>query len=257
MKEAYPVITGADAFLYEGSKIGILLCHGFLGTPQSVEYIGKVFAQQGYTISAPRLAGHGTHYKDLAHCSFSDWYLSLEKAYLDLKERCERIYVIGQSMGGTLTLDLASHYKDIDGILLINPAIHVPAMSPYQNIPPTKYINESKPDIKNPDVTEITYPKVPAFAYQQLLTYMDVVKKNLPLVKNPILCFQSTIDHVVPPENTDFILQRVQSDIKLKHVLDNSYHVASMDYDKEKIIRKSLQFIQSLSASNHLNKVSQ
>lgn len=256
MKEAYQVIPGAESFYYEGSEIGILLCHGFIGTPQSVEYIGKAFAREGYTVSAPRLTGHGTHAKDLEHCTFSDWYSILEQAYLDLKARCTTVYVIGQSMGGTLTLDLASHYQDIDGILLINPAIHVPEMAHYHSLAPTHSIKEGAPDIKDPGVKEITYDSVPAYAYHQLLTYLDVVKKRLPFVKTPITCFQSTIDHVVPPENTDYILQSVQSDLKSKHVLRNSYHVASMDYDKGEIIRESLRFIQQHAASSHLKKVS-
>ncbi|KIL51587.1 monoacylglycerol lipase [Jeotgalibacillus alimentarius] len=256
MKEAYPVIPGAEAFYYEGSEIGILLCHGFIGTPQSVKYIGEAFAREGYTVSAPRLTGHGTHDQDLANCLFSEWYLTLEKAYLELKERCTTIYVIGQSMGGTLTLNLASHYRDIDGVLLINPAMHIPAIASYQNLSPAEYIQEGTPDIKNPDAAEITYTKVPAHAYHQLFDGMEMVKKRLSFVHCPITCFQSTTDHVVPPENTDYILQAVQSELRSKHVLTNSYHVASMDYDNEKIISESLQFIEQLTASIHLKKVS-
>ncbi|WP_235189307.1 carboxylesterase [Exiguobacterium sp. NG55] len=64
----YPVIPGAGAFYYEGNEIGILLCHGFNGTPQSVQDVGIELMKQGFTVYAPRLKGHGTHPEDF-RCS--------------------------------------------------------------------------------------------------------------------------------------------------------------------------------------------
>ncbi|ELK46579.1 UNVERIFIED_CONTAM: alpha/beta fold hydrolase [Halobacillus marinus] len=249
MYESYPVINGAESFTYEGSNgVGILLCHGFLGTPQSMKDLGTAFASKGYTVKAPRLAGHGTHGEDLKHCSFSDWFLCLEEAYSELSAQCGRVYVVGQSMGGTLTLDLASRHKAIDGILLINPAMSIPSFSTYNRNDCPMWIEEGRPDIKKNDVEEITYTRTPRFAYRQLLQYMEVVQKRLPAVSCPISCFQSRIDHVVPPANTDFILQRVGSKQKSKVVLEDSYHVASMDNDQETIIEHTHAFIQ-----NHLH----
>ncbi len=256
MKEAYPVIDGAESLFFEGNDTGVLLCHGFLGTPQSLREMAEGLADQGYTVSVPRLPGHGTHYKDLASCSFSDWYMQIETAYLQLYSRCREVFVIGQSMGGTLTLDLAAQYPGISGIALINPAMYIPALSHLEQASEPFYIEEGKPDIKDPGAVEITYTQTPLTAYQELLKYMKVVRRKLTGIRCPITCFVSSVDNVVPPENTDYILRKVYSNSVSKYVLENSYHVASMDYDKEQIIDELLSYLETRTSIKHRKKVS-
>ncbi|MGH2316161.1 alpha/beta hydrolase [Planococcus sp. SE5232] len=240
--EQYPVIPEADSFFLKGNSMGILLCHGFLGTPQSVKELGEAIAAHGYTVSCPRLPGHGTHFKDLEQFVCDDWFARIEEAYKDLKQACSSVIVIGQSMGGTLSLDLASRYPDIQGIVLINPAIDIPAFEPYRDQPYSAYVTEGQPDIKKEDALEITYEKAPVKAYQQLLKYMNAVDAKLADVRCPVVCFQSLEDHVVPPGNTDYILRRVQSERKRKYELHNSYHIASMDHELDFIAEKAIQF---------------
>src|SRR5690554_4668640 len=147
----YPVIEGAESFYIKGGEIGVLICHGFMGTPQSVRYLGERFAELGYTVLAVRSKGHGTDYRDLEKCTSEDWFNSLENGYKVLKEECSKVFVIGQSMGGALTLKLAYKYPNIDGIMLINAALSVPAYEFVRKLDhPPRYINEGKPDIKNP-----------------------------------------------------------------------------------------------------------
>ncbi|MDN3450082.1 alpha/beta fold hydrolase [Planococcus sp. APC 3906] len=242
-QQLHPVIRGAESFLLEGNSIGVLLCHGFLGTPQSMSELGHAIAVHGYTVSCPRLPGHGTHFKDLERFSSSDWFARIEKAYMELKESCSTIFVIGQSMGGTLTLDLASRYCEIAGILLLNPAIDIPSFENYREESASGYVNEDKPDIKKADAIEITYSEAPVKAYHELLRYMDSVKPKLADIHCPVIAFQSMEDHVVPPGNTDYILSKVQSEAKQKFELQDSYHIASMDNDLEFIIEKSIGFM--------------
>ena len=154
------VIPGADSFYIKGNHVGILISHGFNGTPQSVRYIGEKLAQFGFTIFAPRLAGHGTTKYDMETCTYDDWFTSLEKGYLKLKTNCSKIFVIGQSMGGTLALRLASKYKDIQGIITINPALSLPAFDNYRGKVSPRFVKEGKPDIKRENVHEITYEYV-------------------------------------------------------------------------------------------------
>jgi len=251
--EQYPVIPQAESFFLKGNSTGILLCHGFLGTPQSVKELGEAIAAHGYTVSCPRLPGHGTHFKDIEQFSCSDWFARVEAAYNELKLTCSSIFVIGQSMGGTLSLDLASRYPDIQGIVLINPAIEIPAFETYRGQPPSVYVTEDQPDIKRADAVEITYGQAPVKAYQELLQYMNAVEAKLSGVRCPVVCFQSLEDHVVPPGNTDDILRKIQSNNKQKYELHNSYHIASMDYELEFITKKSIQFVKeacSLPAGN-------
>lgn len=248
MVETYPVIEGAEEFFFKGSEVGVLISHGFLGTPQSVRYIGEQFARLGYSVLAPRLKGHGTHYKDMEACSYQDWFSSLEKAYLQLKQHCSHIFVIGQSMGGTLSLRLAHRHKEIKGLILINTALEVPAYEYLKDQVEPRYLNESEPDIHAKDVHEITYSKVPLKAVHELQKVMENTLSILPEIENPVLGVRSSVDHVVPPENTDYILQTVHATIKERVILPNSYHVASMDFDKDQIVKSGHQFIQQLVA---------
>ena len=242
--EQYPVIPQAESFFLKGNSTGVLLCHGFLGTPQSVKDLGEAIAAHGYTVSCPRLPGHGTHFADLEQFVCDDWSARIEEAYSELKQTCSSVVVIGQSMGGTLSLDLASRHADIEGIVLINPAIDIPAFETYRNQPSSNYVTEGQPDIKKEEAQEITYEQSPVKAYHQLLHYMNAVDAKLSDVRCPVVCFQSLEDHVVPPSNTDYILSKVQSESTWKYELHNSYHIASMDHELDFIVEKAVQFVE-------------
>ncbi|MGM9929963.1 MAG: alpha/beta hydrolase [Bacillus sp. (in: firmicutes)] len=243
MGENVRVIIGAESFYLKGNEIGILISHGFMGTPQSVQYVGESLAALGYTVLAPRLKGHGTTPYDLEKCTYQDWFKSLELGYQFLKQRCQKIFVIGQSMGGTLTLHLAKKYH-LDGITLINTALSLPSLDYLAGETVTRFIEEGKPDIKANDVHEITYSHAPVQSIQQLQQLMKKTPEIFSSITSPVLGIRSAVDHVVPPENTNYILENVQSAYKKLVILQNSYHVASMDHDKEQIVEEAHQFIQ-------------
>jgi len=243
MTKKFSVIPGAESFYINGGEVGILLSHGFMGTPQSMRYIGEKLAQYGYSVLAPRLKGHGTHFRDLEQCTFYDWFETLENAYLQLKQTCTTVFVLGQSMGGALALWLAQTYPEIKGVILVNPALTLPAYDPFRGKENPRYVIEGNPDIKANNVHEITYLKTPIRAIHQLQKLMDNTPQILPEIKCPIFAVKSIEDHVIPPENTDFILDHIGSGVKELSVLKNSYHVASMDHDKGKIVQDSHSFI--------------
>ena len=221
MKEKYPVIPGAESFYIKGNDIGILISHGFNGTPQSVRYIGEELAKYGYTVMAPRLKGHGTHVYDMEKSTYKDWLESLEKGYFELKKRCKSIFVIGQSMGGTLSLWLAKKYKDIKGIITINPALSLPAFENLKGKSYPQFIEEGEPDIKAETVSEITYDRVPIRSIHELQKLMELTPSILSEIKCPILGMKSISDHVVPHKNTDFILNTIGSKQKELVILKN------------------------------------
>ncbi|MBY0147137.1 carboxylesterase [Neobacillus niacini] len=247
MIEQYPVLPGAESFFFKGNEIGILISHGFVGTPQSVSYLGEYLASEGFTVYGVRLSGHGTHYEDMERCSYQDWIKSIEDGFNFLQQYCRDIFVIGQSMGGTLTLNLSQKYKDIKGIMLINAAINsIPPMERYKNKHIPRFVQEGEPDIKAKNVHEIAYLKAPVRSIHQLFALMSETKDKLLEVACPVLAFRSEEDHVVPPENTNYILSSIQSEIKEVVPLYNSYHVASMDNDKELIAEQCSLFINKL-----------
>ncbi len=233
--ELHPVISGAESLYIKGNETGIVLCHGFNGTPQSMEYLGENLANYGYTILIPRLKGHGTHVKDMENCTYKEWIVNLQNAYKDLKQICKKVYIVGQSMGGALTLQVAAQ-QNIDGIFLINAAVTDVAYKEYQYETSPSMIEEGAPDIKRPAVYEITYDQVPLKAIHQLLDLMDSTKDKVKHVSSPTVIFKSKIDHVVSPVNSDYIFNNLPTSEKLIIELENSYHVASMDYDAPLIV---------------------
>ncbi|WP_338324919.1 alpha/beta hydrolase [Metabacillus mangrovi] len=235
------VIPGAQSFsIHKSSEQAVLLCHGFNGTPQSMEALGEQFASLGYSVYAPRLAGHGTCPEDMECSTAEEWYQTLESAYLKLRARFQKVYVIGQSMGGSLTIKLASAYPDIDGIGLINAALEVPD---YENIHGSDgYLEEGAPDIKNPNVKEIAYNRVPLHAIAELKKAMKEACVKLKTVSCPAVIFCSPEDHVVPAACSEKIYHMIASSIKEYILLPNSYHVASMDYDLNRIAEEANHF---------------
>lgn len=244
--ERYVVIQGAEAFYHKGNEVGILVSHGFMGTPQSMEYIGEGLAAKGYTVYGIRLAGHGTHYWDIEQATYENWKADFVEGYRFLKEKCEHVFILGQSMGGTLTFHTASRGLELSGVIAINPAMtSIPSMEVYRNAHTPRYIKEDKPDIKDPNVHEITYDKVPVRSMRELLSLMDEAKERLSYVTCPALVLTSTVDHVVPPSNSAYILENIRSKSAHQVMLPNSYHVASMDYDKDQIIEHTARFVKA------------
>lgn len=249
MSEKYSVMEEAQPFYFEGNKVGILVSHGFTGSTQSMRPLGEAYARAGYTVCGPRLKGHGTHYEDMEETTYHDWVASIEEGYHWLKERCDTIFVTGLSMGGTLTLYLAETYPDIKAIIPINAAIDIPNLQAMQQSD-VRFLDAIGSDLKNPNVTELAYEKTPVQSVKEIVKLMKNVKDNLQSVTCPALILVSTEDHVVPPDNSQTIYNSISSSDKKIVQLENSYHVATLDYDQQLIIDESLKFMEKV-----LNKV--
>ncbi|MGI8314193.1 alpha/beta hydrolase [Halobacillus mangrovi] len=237
------VLKGADPIYFKGNEVGILVSHGFTGTTQSMRPLAEAYARAGYTVCAPRLKGHGTTPEDMEKSTKEDWIESIDEGYRWLKDRCEVIFTVGLSMGGTLALYVAQNYPDIEGVIPINAAIDIPAMENTEAMdgPFTDAIGS---DIKMEDVEELAYERTPVRSIDQLLDLMSQVKSQLSSVHCPILVFVSDEDHVVPPHNSEVIFDTVFSEHKEIVHLENSYHVATLDNDQDLIIERSLEFFQ-------------
>jgi carboxylesterase len=243
------ILPGAEPFYFKGSKTGCLVSHGFTGTTQSMHFLAKFLAQEGgLTVIGPRLTGHGTRPEDMAQSTAEDWIRDLEQAMETLQEQCSKIFITGLSMGGTLTLYMAAIYPDIfAGAVPINAAVFLnsPDMAGLafmRNAPDT--VPGVGSDIKKPGVTELAYPVVPVPAIRQLYALMGATRELLPRLVCPTLVFQSRDDHVVATENAPYIIEHIGTEEKRLVWLEKSYHVATLDNDKERIASETLQFIQ-------------
>ena len=231
---------------------GVLLLHGYTSTPQSMRPWAEHLAAAGFTVSLPRLPGHGTHWKELNGTEWTDWYAHADAAFTTLRARCERVFVGGLSMGGALSLRLAEqHGAEVAGLALVNPAVN--AKHPLlRALPVLRHLIPSfgaiANDVADPASTEVAYARNPLHAmHSQTLLWADVVA-GLGRVTQPLLVFRSEQDHVLDPSSVEILKEKVSSTDVEFMTLTRSYHVATIDYDAPEIFDASVQFFRRLSA---------
>mgnify|MGYP000141126509 CR=1 FL=1 len=231
-------------------KVGILLVHGFTGSPASMRPWAEYLNQRGYTVTVPLLPGHGTRPEDLNLVKWQEWPAKVENDLNAMLQSCEKVFICGLSMGGGTTLNVATRYsKQLAGIILVNPMIHV-KLVPHQLAWVISRFQKMRDsvgdDIKRPGVTEWGYDALPTRGIYQLLKMLRITRRNLKNITIPVQLFHSVEDHTLPVTNTEIILSEIGSSNKTRIELVNSYHVATMDYDQELIFQNSLTFIESL-----------
>jgi len=247
-----PIRPGAEAWSVDGDdRIGVLLLHGFTGSPASMRPWGELLAQRSWTVRVPRLPGHGTRWQDMNITRWEDWYSEADRNLRELTSRCDRIFVGGLSMGGSLTLRLAQeHPQAISGLILVNPSVHTERLDRHL-LPVVKHLVGSFPGISNdiakPGVDEIPYDRTPLKAAASLMEMWSVIKRDIAFVHQPLLLLRSAQDHVVEPSNAEWVLTHIQSSDVEEVVLANSYHVATLDYDAQIVVDTSVAFIERLS----------
>ena len=241
------ILPGAEPFVFPGGEVGCLLVHGFTGNPSSMRPMGEYLADQGFTVVGPRLKGHGTRVEDMFDNTYEDWIVSAETGLDEIRRRCRTVFVAGLSMGATLALHLACTHPDtVKGVVSICGPVFMkdfrlffmPLIRPF-----VKTIPGVGSDIKDHAVTELAYERMPLSALGELLKLCRLVKEELPQIKQPALIFESREDHVVHPSNAPYILEHIGSAEKELIWLENSYHVATLDFDKELIFEKTAQFM--------------
>ncbi|MFJ8001662.1 alpha/beta hydrolase [Streptomyces sp. NPDC096310] len=242
-----PVLPGAEPYRHEGGEVGVLLCHGFTGSPQSLRPWAEYLAGQGLTVSLPLLPGHGTRWEDMRLTGWQDWYAEVDRALRELLERCERVFVLGLSMGGALALRLAAlHGRAVSGVVVVNPGIKVHGAAAHA-LPVLRHLVATTKgltsDIAKEGNTEVGYDRVPLHCAHSLRNFFRLVDGELPRVNQPLLLLHSAVDHVVPPADSARILGRVSSTDVREVLLEQSYHVATLDHDAERIFEESHAFI--------------
>src|SRR5271170_7194965 len=228
-------LPGTEPFEHTGGPVGVLLCHGFTGSPQTLRPWADYLVQQGFTVSLPRLPGHGTTWQDLAHTGWQDWYGEVDRAFGVLAGRC-------------LALRLAEvHGSAVRGVVVVNPSL-APDTKLFMLAPALKYVLRSLPgvasDIKKPGGHEIGYDRVPVRAAATLPQLWRTTTRQLADVRQPVLVFRSAVDHVVGPASMKVLLAGLRKDQVTVRECPDSYHVATLDNDAEAIFEGSVKFAQ-------------
>jgi carboxylesterase len=240
-----------SAFFLEGGPVGVLLIHGFTGSPPEMRLVGDYLHQRDYTVSAPRLPGHGTTVDDMNRRKWTEWTECAEDALIDLRTRCEQVFVGGLSMGSVLTLHLAAHYPKLSGAIVYSPAMWVANRLIYLT-PVLKYLIPKRPQSGESNLTDPqadlrlwSYDQDPVRAAHELLKLIRRVQRALPHITCPLLVMHSTLDQAIHPDSARRTYERVGSTDKELVTLRNSGHCITVDSEWEFVAQKTYMFIQT------------
>jgi carboxylesterase len=246
------VRPGTEPFRHDGGSTGVLLCHGFTGSPASLRPWAEHLAAEGHTVSLPLLPGHGTDWRELELTRWPDWYTAVERELVELSQRCDHVFVAGLSMGGTLALRLAEQRPDaVTGLIVVNPSVHT-RRADMKALPVIRHVVRSVKgitnDIKKPGQDEVGYARTPLQPLYSLTEMWRDVSARLGDIACPMLAFGSDDDHVVEPSNCIEVVEGVSSHDVMFVPLHDCYHVATLDNDAHQFFDQSNAFIRRVVA---------
>lgn len=241
------VLEGCEDFALGEGRSAVLLVHGFTGSPQAMRELGEYLAERGLSVIAPRLPGHGTTWQDLSARTGEDWSSCVENAFHQAAASHDEVFLVGLSFGAPLCLDLAARYPD--GVAgFVGLASFITSRDPRRFLAPAiRRLVRTVPgvgnDIADEESREIVYDRVPTAAAHHVLRYCRRVLGSLGSVRCPMLLIHSHNDHTAHPVNVKLIHDRVSSEDKEVVWLDRSYHVLTLDVDRNDVFERTHDFI--------------
>jgi carboxylesterase len=239
-------MEGAEPFFLPGGTHGILLIHGFTGSPAEIRLLGEFLHKDGYTVLAPRLSGHGTTVEEMANTKWPHWYSSVEDAYHILKAVCSKITVIGLSMGGLLAFKVAAEYP-VDKIISLSTPIFITdkrlSMLPVYQIF-RKFVPKKRKKYADVDPRyKVGYEATPLNSIGSLLELIEQIQRTLPTIKEDLLIIQGRRDHTVQPRSAEYIYDHVGSLEKKIVWLEKSGHIITLDIEREEVFKQVAAFL--------------
>lgn len=239
------ILKGAEPFLLPGGGHGILLVHGFTGSPSEMRLLGESLQQEGYTVLAPRLPGHGTSPSHMAQTGWQDWYGAVEDAYHFLLGLCREISVVGLSMGGLLALKLAAEYP-VNKVAALSAPIYIADkrlkwLPLYRVV--RQYVPKRRRHLNVDPIYSVCYDRTPLSSLASLLEFIPRVDAVLPRLTAPLLIVQSKAEHTVCPRSASHILERAGSKEKKIVWLTRSGHIVTLDNERQTVFTVIAAFL--------------
>lgn len=240
-------LVAMPVFLEGKRNEGILMLHGFTGTPCELYQLGETLNHQGFTVSIPRLPGHGTNVNDFLQTGWKDWLRRALDSYFELKYKCETVNVIGLSMGSLIGIILASKFN-IPKLALIVPALKVSdwrlKLTPLFSF--LGYIKLSKtPKYEYEGLNKIAeqyWNKLWIKPAANFYKIQRLAKKELKNVKSEVLAIFSKKDGTVPFSAKKILEDNLPEEKVRFLVLEKSSHVVTTDLEKEKVFKSIIEF---------------
>lgn len=250
MKGAEPI------FINKNSTVGILMLHGFTSTPCQFKELADFLSDKGFTVYAPLLAGHGTSPKDLMETTPEDWTNSVMDGYLKLKQKVEKVVVVGNSFGSNLAFWLAQKTaNDLAGIISFSGPVFLrfqrfimfryhfyDRFKTYYHKPPWACLND-----KIKQVNEVLYPDIPIKSLKYFLDFMkDETIPNLSKVTVPVFISHAAADPLAHPKSADYIYSHIGSAVKELYWFNSRLHTTVSDKIRDELFAKAYQFIKTI-----------
>ena len=252
----------AEGFALAGSRpLGCLLIHGFTATPDEMRPLGEALAARGFPVRAVRLAGHGTRVADLAATRWAEWFASVAEGADRLRRDVPALAVAGMSLGALLALHLAAaRPTEVAALVLCGTPLRLSgaglrwlpllARIPWIARRWATIPKPGGPDIADPAVRAASrsYRAMPLSAVLELLRFQAVVRGEIGRVTQPALLLHGRHDHSVPLANLELARRSLGSRLIESHVLERSWHVVTLDYDRDEVARLAADFLTRIEA---------
>lgn len=255
----------------KGGKVGILLVHGLAGTPAEVRYVATGLARQGYTVHCPQLAGHGSTEADLTTSTWEDWYETCERALDEMRKDCDTVLVGGLSTGALLGLMLAARRPaDVAGTLLYSPTLwlsgwSIPWYARLFTLVRTKrfasmfsFSDRAPHGIKDERIREFIMKAMctgdsanagllntPGAAMYEHRRLSETLQPMLGSIKQPTLILHPREDDMAGIDNAQFLQRKLTARVEMT-VLEDSYHMITVDRQRQTVVDRTLQFVHAL-----------
>lgn len=243
------ILNGAESFFLPGGPHGVLLVHGFTGSPSEMVLMGDYLHRKGYTVLCMRMAGHGTDYTDMERMTWENWADSVMDGYAILAGCCRKISVAGLSMGGLMAM-LLSTKAEIDRIISMAAPVYIQEAMNLELLPPRalsvgRFVMKGRRQIKDlPDLCNVVSRRMPLVSIHELLDCMKYVKDIMPQVNRPIYIIHSKKDRTAKSESAQYIYDNVGSEIKELLMLEESGHRLTVDSERDFVFEKVAQFLE-------------
>jgi len=254
------IISTAEPFFFPGSKsTGIILTHGFTGSPKEMRWMGEYLNREhGYPCLGVRLAGHATRPQDMIRSTFEDWLASVEDGYHLMRGMADRVALVGLSMGGVLSLITATRLEFAGLVAMATPyglppdwrlsyteilSKFIPYMPKSKDPPGTGWVDKEAWD------GHVAYPQNPLRSIGELKKLLDLLRESLPDVTAPTLLIYSKDDKYLPLgslESMEYIYNNISTVRKEKLIISGSGHVLPRDAKRKQVFAAAAEFIQSL-----------
>ena len=247
------IMPGCEPLSIEGGPSGVLVIHGFTGNPSSMRSLAERIGTAGFAVEMIRLPGHGTTLEDLVPRRWDEFATAALDAYDELLRRCDRVGVVGLSVGGGLSALIAEERPSTAGCVFINPMAKGPGPEiegPLDDLIDSGLeVLETGPesDIKKDGADEAKYGGWPLRALRSVFEGLEAVCADLSKITAPSLLLSSREDHTVAPSIGELIVQHASGPVE-RVWLEDSYHVATLDNDQELVERLSVDFLRKVLA---------